>query len=257
MIAGPRTVQRSSRAPASITTRPSQRESTSSPSTRSTSVSRTRRLASSMSSRRPVSFHQPRTMCGSTRSPRSTRCWIASVISSSPRELGRMARAASWIADVNMYTPTSARSVFGSGGFSASETTRPSLSSATPKCCGSGTGVSRIRAVGRAAAERVDEPADPALQEVVAEIHDEGRVAEERLGRQHRVGQTGRLVLDDVGQPHPEPRAVARRRADLVARLRRDDDPDLLDARHRPSPGCRRTTPAGSPPAPTAWRSYA
>ena len=52
------------------TTRPSQRESTSSPSIRPSIVSRTRRLASSMSSRRPVSFHQPRTMCGSTRSPR-------------------------------------------------------------------------------------------------------------------------------------------------------------------------------------------
>ena len=41
-------------------------ESTSSPSTRRSSVSRIRRLASSMSSRRPVSFHQPRTTCDST-----------------------------------------------------------------------------------------------------------------------------------------------------------------------------------------------
>ena len=48
-------------------------------------TSRIRRLASSMSSRRPVSFHQPVTTCGSTRRPRSMRCWMASVISSSPR----------------------------------------------------------------------------------------------------------------------------------------------------------------------------
>ncbi len=83
--------------------------------TRSGRLSRIRRLASSMSSRRPVSFHQPRTMCGSTRRPPSSRCWIASVISSSPRAEGSIARAASWICAVNMYTPTSARSVAGLG----------------------------------------------------------------------------------------------------------------------------------------------
>jgi hypothetical protein len=55
-----------------------------------------------MSSRRPVSFHQPWTMCGSTRRSVLTRCWIASVISSSPRALGSMARAASWIKGMNM-----------------------------------------------------------------------------------------------------------------------------------------------------------
>src|SRR5680860_1558503 len=36
--------------------------------------------------------------------------------------------------------------------------------------------------------------------------------------------------LDDVGDLDPEARAVAGRAADLVAGLRRDDDPDLLDA---------------------------
>ena len=50
-----------------------------------------RRLASSMSSRRPVSFHQPVTMCDSTCRPRSTMCWMASVISSSPRADGEIA----------------------------------------------------------------------------------------------------------------------------------------------------------------------
>jgi len=41
-------------------------------------------------------------MCGSTRRPSSTRYWIASVISSSPRALGSIARAASWMPAVNM-----------------------------------------------------------------------------------------------------------------------------------------------------------
>jgi hypothetical protein len=55
-------------------TRPWVVESIISPSTRGSIVSSTRRLASSMSSSRPVSFHQPRTTCGSTRRPLSTRC---------------------------------------------------------------------------------------------------------------------------------------------------------------------------------------
>ena len=59
--------------------------------------SRISRFASSMSSSWPVSFHQPSTMCGSTRSPRSISAWIASVISSSSRHDGSIARAASKI----------------------------------------------------------------------------------------------------------------------------------------------------------------
>ena len=42
--------------------------------------------------------------------------------------------------------------------------------------------------------------------------------------------EPGRLVLDDVGDLDPEARAVTGGAADLVAGLRRDDDPDLLDA---------------------------
>ena len=47
-----------------------------------------------------------------------------------------------------------------------------------------------------------------------------GRVAEERLGGQHRVGEAGGLVLDDVGDLDAELRAVAGGLADLVAGLR-------------------------------------
>jgi hypothetical protein len=46
----------------------------------------------------PVSFHQPVTVCGSTRRPLSISHWIASVISSSLRHDGSIARAASKIA---------------------------------------------------------------------------------------------------------------------------------------------------------------
>ena len=47
-----------------------------------------------------------------------------------------------------MYTPTSAKFVFGSAGFSARLTTTPSASSATPKFSGSSTGVNKISASG-------------------------------------------------------------------------------------------------------------
>ena len=79
-----------------------------------------------------------------TRLPVSIIRWIASVISSSPRALGSMASIASKISGEKRYTPTSARSERGTDGFSTSEMTRPSSSSATPKRCGSGTRASRI-----------------------------------------------------------------------------------------------------------------
>ena len=63
-------------------------------------LSSSKRLASSMSSSRPVSFHQPWMMCGSTRDPWSTSHWIASVISSSFRADGLIPRTASKIRGV-------------------------------------------------------------------------------------------------------------------------------------------------------------
>src|SRR5829696_70948 len=81
---------------------PSKREAVSSPSSRSVRSSRISRLASSMSCTWPVSFHQPCTTCGSTRRPESTSDWMASVISSSPRALGSIDRAASNTLGVNM-----------------------------------------------------------------------------------------------------------------------------------------------------------
>ena len=150
MITGPRTTDCSMTAPGSMMTLPSTRDSASTaPSTRRSIVSRISRFASSMSSSLPVSFHQPSTMCGRTSRPRSMRSWMASVISSSLRKLGLMRLTDSKIAGLNRYTPTSARSLFGSFGFSMSRTTRPFSSSATPNICGSGTCASRICAAGR------------------------------------------------------------------------------------------------------------
>ena len=46
--------------------------------------------------------------------------------------------------------------------------------------------------VALAASEALDQLDDPALQEVVAEVHHERLIAEEGLGRQHGVGEAGR-----------------------------------------------------------------
>ena len=85
----------------------------------------------------------------------------------------------------------------------------------------------RVRLVG---AERVDEVDDAVAQQVVAEVHDERRVAQERLGGEQRVGQPERLVLLDVLDRDAERRPVAGRFPDLGAGLRGDDDPHLVDA---------------------------
>ena len=80
-------------------------------------------------------------------------------------------------------------------------------------------------------AEGGDEVGDAALEQVVAQVHHERAVAQERLGREHGVGEAERLVLDDVGDAHAEARAVAGGGFDLRPGVRRDDDPHLLDAR--------------------------
>ena len=94
---------------------------------------------------------------------------------------------------------------------------------------GIGNGREQDEGVGRALAEGGDELRDPALQEVVPEIHHERARAEERLGGKHRVGEPERLVLDDVAHAHAEARAVADGAFDLGAGVGRDHDADLLD----------------------------
>ena len=75
-----------------------------------------------------------------------------------------------------------------------------------------------MSASGRLVAEGADEVVDPALQEVVAEVHDERRGAEERLGGQNRVREPARRVLDDIGDPNAE--APTRRRPPRGSRRR-------------------------------------
>ena len=81
--------------------------------------------------------------------------------------------------------------------------------------------------VGYVLAKGRDEAAQAVAEQVVAEIHDERRIAEKSLRGQHRVGEAGGLVLDDVGDLRPEGRAVAGGLSNLVTGLRGDDDPDL------------------------------
>ena len=180
-----------------------------------------RRLASSMSSRRPVSFHQPLTMCGSTRRPLSTRYWIASVISSSPRGEGSIARAASWMPR-GEHVDADEREVGARLAPASRERARRDRRRARRRRSARdrATGVSRISASGALARKAATRSLMPPCEQVVAEVHDERVGAEERLGREHRVREAGGLVLDDVGDPHAELRAVADGLADLVAASR-------------------------------------
>ena len=70
---------------------------------------------------------------------------------------------------------------------------------------------------------------DALLEEVVAQVHDERLVAEERLADEHRVREAQRRLLRQVRDAEAEPAAVADRGLDLGARLA-DDDADLGDA---------------------------
>jgi hypothetical protein len=92
--------------------------------------------------------------------------------------------------------------------------------------------------LGLLASEGGDEVDDAVSQEVVPQVHHEGRVAEEGLGGQDGVGEAERLVLLYVLDGDAEARAVPGGGANFRARLRSDDDSDVLDARlgHRLEP---------------------
>ena len=85
-------------APSSTATRPSTVESVSTvPSMRGSNRSSSSRFASSSGVSLPVSIHQPVSSSVRTRLPCVISHWMASVISSSPRADGSIARTASWI----------------------------------------------------------------------------------------------------------------------------------------------------------------
>ena len=187
-----RAAHRSSARPARrrrSTTRPSTLESTHSPSFCGSMSSSTRRLASSMSASWPVSFHQPLTEWLSTREPESIRYWIASVISSSPRPEGSIAREASKIfggehvdADEGHVRGRVLRLLDQAHDLLAVE-----LGDAVaPRVGHRGQ---QDRGVGLVRAEGLDQLGDAVAQQVVAEVHDEGRAADRLLGREHGVGE--------------------------------------------------------------------
>ena len=82
-------------------------------------------------------------------------------------------------------------------------------------------------------AETFDKFGDPTLEEVVAEVHHERIGTEEAFGGEHGVREPGGLVLDDIGDMYAEARPVADGGPDLVPRLGRDDDADVVDPRLR------------------------
>ena len=221
---------------------------------RRSSVSRISRFASSMSSSLPVSFHQPSTMCGRTVEPAVDQVLdgvgdLELVPEARPDALDRLEdlRAEHVDADQREVALRLLRLL--------DQPRRPCrrASSATPNICGSGTCVSRICAAGLLARELLDEVRDALVQQVVAEVHHERLVAEERLADEHRVRQAARRVLLDVG--HLErPTAIRRRRprgSPPACRRRRCR---CRGCRRRPSPRCRRTAPACWRPARAAWR---
>ena len=83
--------------------------------------------------------------------------------------------------------------------------------------------------VGPVAGELVDQAADAADDQVVAEVHDERLVAEEVVRDEHGVRQTTRRVLADVRGADAQRRPVADGGHDLVRGVA-DDDADLGDA---------------------------
>ena len=66
----------------------------------------------------------------------------------------------------------------------------------------------------------LDQRSDAVLQEVVAEVHDEWRVAKEGLGGQYRVRQTARCVLLEIGDAGSESRTVFDAFANFIAGFR-------------------------------------
>ena len=123
-----------------------------------------------------------RARCAGPRAgPESTRCWIASVISSSPRPEGSIARAASKIGG-REHVDADEREV----GLRLLRLLHQARHAVVAVELGHAVvlGVADRREqdqrVGLLAAERLDQRGHAVAQQVVAEVHDERRVAEER-----------------------------------------------------------------------------
>ena len=103
---------------------------------------------------------------------------MASVISSSLRKLGLIRLTDSNTSWPNMYTPTSARSLVGSFGFSTSRTTRPPCELRDAEHLRIGHAREQDLRGRLLALELLDEPRDAVLEQVVAQVHHERVVAE-------------------------------------------------------------------------------
>ena len=187
------------------------------PSQRDGVVSSTIRLTSSMSVTFPVSFQYPEMTDERTVLPWSMSHWMASVISSSPRHDGLRCRTASCTEGLKMYTPTSARLLFGLlwlllqadhlpgfVEFRHTEVTRIGHRREHDL---------RVRPLG---AELLYQRGDAADDEVVAEVHDEVVLAKVVPGHEDGVCQAERRRLPDVGGAETKRRAVTYRRLDRL-----------------------------------------
>ena len=83
--------------------------------------------------------------------------------------------------------------------------------------------------IGIVALELLDELGDAVLDEVVAQVHDEGVTGHELLGDLDGVREAKRGLLRDVGDRDAPALAIAERRHDLFSGIA-DDDADVGDA---------------------------
>ena len=177
----------------------------------------------------PPALRAPR---DAPRCPWSISHWIASVISSSPRADGSIARTASWmrgVEEVDADEREVGRRVGGLLDQPHDVAVRVDLGDAELRgvvdvreqdlrggCRPRRPAARRLAACVRSRS-RSTNVAQALLQHVVAEVHRRSRRRRGSRGDEHAVGEAERRVLGDVGDLDAELRAVADRGRDLVA----------------------------------------
>ena len=159
-----------------------------------------------------------------TRRPLSISHWMASVISSSPRADGSIARTASWMCGVEE-VDADERQVGRRVGRLLDQPHDLAVAVELGDAEAVGVGHlceqdlaprARLRVVGvRPTSKRLDEVGEVLLQQVVAEVHHEVVVGEEVAGDEHAVRQAERGVLGDVGDLDARARRRRRRRPSI------------------------------------------
>ena len=222
-------MQRVRTLPSPTATGPSQVVSTSSPRTSRSSVLRMRRLASSMSSSRPVSFHQPVT---------TMRLDAQAAVDHVLDRVGDLefvagggrdrldAREDGRGEEVDAHEGEVAARL---GGLLDEPRDPAAVELGDAVLAGALDLLQQDEGVGLAGREAAHERRDALLEEVVAEIHDERLVAQVVLGDEHGVRQAEGRGLRDVGDAQAEAGPVTDGRLDLGTGVA-DDDPHVLDA---------------------------